>query len=232
MVANPFLSFISFIQNDQRIAHITREITTVTAEIARVRQSVADRQAQHKALAGNLQALRAEIKDKEFEDKRLQERDRTLRVQLENTGSTKEYIAIEHALADCVAQRKKIEELVFDLWNKRDAREVSCAEDAKISEAYSLEMQELINKNVQLLATLEAEHSALLAGRSELQASSPVEFVEKYESMRKSVDNPVVSVINGTCSGCSVQLQNSDIMQLKRHVLVPCKECYRLLYLV
>ena len=229
---NPFLTFVTLVQNDQRIDAINESIEVTTKEISQIQKSIDDRLAEHATLEHLLHALRADIKDKELEDKRLQERDRTMRVQLESTGSTKEYIAIEHALTETVAQRRKIEESVFILWEKRDVLEATCREDKKMCEEFVVRMQGSCAQSKLRLQQLHTEHELLVSQRQALQDASPVEFVEKYDTMRKSVKNPVVSAINGICSGCSFQLQNPDLVLLKRHVLVPCKECFRLLYLV
>jgi len=232
MVTNPFLTFVTLIQNDQRILNITHELALCAAETGRIQKSIDERLAAHALIEKSLHTLRAEIKNKELEDKHLQERDRSLRVKFEETGSTKEYISLEHALSENSVQRKKIEELVFELWDKRDALEPVCAEDKKATDLFTEQQHTVIHKNEVRARELQVELDGLHEKRQSLEKGSPIEYVEKYESMRKSVENPIVTVINGACAGCSFQLHAADLISLKRHILVPCKECFRLLYLV
>ena len=55
---------------------------------------------------------------------------------------------------------------------------------------------------------------------------------EKYAVMRAKVTDPVVPVIDGSCSACFYKISPQDMQLLARRKLVQCKDCFRLLYLV
>ena len=76
----------------------------------------------------------------------------------------------------------------------------------------------------------EIEHKQ--AQRENKEKIVPEEWREKYASMLLRVENPVVTVENGNCTGCFSLVNQQDLAALARHKILPCKTCYRLLYLI
>ena len=59
----------------------------------------------------------------------------------------------------------------------------------------------------------------------------PAELLDNYEHMRGLVINPVVPVVHNSCSACFYPVPAQDLAILKKGKLLPCKSCYRILYI-
>lgn len=67
--------------------------------------------------------------------------------------------------------------------------------------------------------------------RDDKEKCVPDEWLEKYSMMRMRVADPVVPVLNTSCSACFYTVTEQGMQQLSRNQLLQCKECYRFLYL-
>jgi predicted nucleic acid-binding Zn-ribbon protein len=90
-------------------------------------------------------------------------------------------------------------------------------------------------KEVQTLSAQQEAEQGLISSLEEQRHKAlvklPAEWVARYSSLLQQVPNPYVPVINGICSGCSYAVLQKDLIDLRAHRMVYCKECYRLLYL-
>ncbi|HVW99604.1 MAG TPA: hypothetical protein VHA52_04060, partial [Candidatus Babeliaceae bacterium] len=55
-------------------------------------------------------------------------------------------------------------------------------------------------------------------------------WLNRYQSMKNSVENPAVPVIDGQCSACFYTLLPKEIIALERQRLLNCNDCYRFLF--
>jgi predicted nucleic acid-binding Zn-ribbon protein len=67
--------------------------------------------------------------------------------------------------------------------------------------------------------------------RKRIESIVPQGWLEKYAIMRTKVTDPVVPVINNSCSACFYDVIGQDLQELRKKKLLQCKECYRFLYL-
>jgi predicted nucleic acid-binding Zn-ribbon protein len=58
----------------------------------------------------------------------------------------------------------------------------------------------------------------------------PQEWLTKYQRMRAKVADPLVPVMNTSCSACFYSIPPQDLNRLKKNALLLCRSCYRLLY--
>jgi predicted nucleic acid-binding Zn-ribbon protein len=234
MVGNsdPFLAFIRLVEQDQKINHCTTKQQEYAREIDRLKRSIEEQQASVAAAQDKVQQLRKQLASHELTLKTVQNRERTTREKLDLVASAKEYSALEAELKLLQTQKVAEEEQVFLIWDMlemAESKSVEREQEAKLHQATTeekiVEMQKATQSYDQEILVLQADRVALLK-------AAPADFVAKYESMRATVANPVVPLVGDHCSFCETPVTPATYNQLKRHILVACGECYRLLYKV
>jgi predicted nucleic acid-binding Zn-ribbon protein len=218
MVENPFYAFVYLVELDQSIDRLHTQYAKLTKQIAHAQQRLQQQEDLLKLSRGALQELRKTISHLELEHKALQAQEQQKRRKLEAVNTAKEYTALEHELQIIVQQGQEKEEAIVQREESAliPIRATIAEEICTIQDAQQDSMQEVEKLNTQ---------------RSQYVQSAPEDFVTRYESMRQSLKNPVVPVIENTCSACATHIVAGDLLQLRRHVIVPCKSCYRLLYM-
>lgn len=231
MSENPFYAFVHLVELDQAIDQQSIQRDKLQITIDQARQRLKEHQEEVQFLRTKLQELRKSISLVELEHKALQQQEQQKQAKLNAVNTAKEYAALQHELQVVTQQAQAKEESIFALWADFEKYETAVAH--KDHELKQLEKK--IEEEIANIETAREKHAqeidVLQANRHTHVHAAPEEFVARYESMRESIKNPVVPVIENTCSGCFTQLQNVDLMQLRRHVIVPCKSCYRLMYM-
>lgn len=230
MNENPLRTFVDLVDFDTQCRNVQRAIDVCEQELAvlKTRKTLLIRDlAETKAL---VYQLRKEVDQKEREIKELDEQELAFKRRLDLISSPKEYLSLQHELETLTKYRDQGEDLVLMLWNnlttmqheadqkERDAQKIIVSLDAEIAA-----------KQAQL-KTLKSGLEEALPGRIEKEQKVPAEWIEKYTSMLTKVDNPVVPVVGESCSGCHNTISYQDLAALQRRKMVPCKNCYRLLY--
>lgn len=228
---NPFYAFVNLVELDQAIDQrvIKREKLQIT--IGQAEQRLKEQEAALQFLRTKLHELRKSISAVELEHKALQQQEKQKRTKLDAVNTAKEYAALEQELQVIMQQAQEKEDAIFALWADFEKHEAAVTHQEK-------EIKELQKKIAEEIANIESERKKLsqeieelTLNRSKYLHTAPEEFVAKYESMRESIKNPIVPVYENNCSACATQIMHADLMQLRRHVIVPCKTCYRLLYM-
>ena len=97
----------------------------------------------------------------------------------------------------------------------------------KKSEDLERTAQELDQK-IEAITLLVADHEK---ERTTFVNVVPAELLDNYEHMRGMVVNPVVTVVHNSCSACFYPVPAQDLAILKKGKFLPCKSCYRILYI-
>lgn len=231
MAENPFYAFIHLVELDQAIDQriIKREKLQITIDQAK--QRLQEQEDHSQFLRTKLHELRKSISAVELEHKALQQQEKQKRAKLDAVNTAKEYTALEHELQVLIQQSHEKEESIFALWAEFEKHETAVTHQEKEIKELQKKIAEEIENIESARKHLSQEIEELTLNRSKYLHTAPEEFVAKYESMRESLKNPIVPVHENNCSACATQIMNADLMQLRRHVIVPCKTCYRLLYM-
>ena len=231
MTENPFYAFVHLVELDQSIDQriIKREKLQTTIE--QVQERFRQQQQATEASRQKIHDLRKQLHQAELEHKTVQQQEKNKRSKLDAVNTAKEYAALEHELQLILKDAQTKEEAIFVLWSAFEVQE----QKLKQEEQHLLKLQEADQEEI---AGIEHERLKIAQEIAELEQdrkkylhAAPEEFVARYMAMRGSLKNPVVPVVENVCSACSTQLMNTDLLQLRRHVIVPCKACYRLLYM-
>lgn len=151
---------------------------------------------------------------------------------LASVANPREYASLQIELETCLTHMDEQEAVLVGLWDAIEQAEenVQQAEKKCASSVKNIEQQ---------IETAQVEYNsceqelALLSGqRDDKCADIPAEWLSNYRAMQERVPNPVVPVKDAFCTGCFNKVPMSMLDKLRRHVLVACQNCHRILYTV
>ena len=206
-----------------RIANMQKNIETYT-------EKKDFSHAQIDALHTTQQAIEKRIKDLEIQIDEISQQERHKQQQERAIVHHKAAESLKKELATLAQERMMYENELLIAWHEYD----QAGAQYKTAQAQQHETQEEIYKAIEALeqeiATTEqqlATHKT--AYLSQLQ-QLPEEWQKRYQEMRNKVDNPLVPLIQKSCSACFYQVLPQDLARLERNALLPCRNCYRYLY--
>lgn len=227
----PLVRLIELVAFDQQVLAQEREVQQSDALLKDIEIKLKQL---HEELDNTKNAwlkARRMVDEKELEMKALDDREKEAQRKLDVLQNPKEYAPLKKEIDQLKEQQHAFEQILIQTWQEAEA-----AERAYKSQQGTHE-QKIQELNAEL-ATKQKEREEKISQiaefkktRHEKEQGLPVEWLEKYAMMQSRVPNPVVPVINGTCSGCFYVVSPQDIMALRRRKLLQCKECYRFLYL-
>ena len=81
------------------------------------------------------------------------------------------------------------------------------------------------------ISKIRGQVAGLVEERAALCDRIPVYLFKQYETLRQRSSEPIVSIKNGTCSGCKLKLSGSTIERVRGGMgIVACEHCSRVLY--
>lgn len=132
------------------------------------------------------------------------------------------------------SERKHMNQMEDEALLLMDSIEEMTAMISREKETRARRESELIAESAKLderIATLEDEIAAHKRERDELLTSIPPHAVQRYDTLRKKMDSPVVTVENGSCSGCKLTVSGTTIERARDGMeIVTCENCSRILY--
>jgi len=225
-----FERFIRLIELDQRLLHFSREREKLLSEQEKISQQV-------KTFTDQLKKEELKLRDQhklvaalDLELATCDARVIQYKKKLEQAHSPKEFFSLEKELVVAQQERARLEEDLFKLWVVRDElqkgyEELLARSSEKIhaSETQSITIQER-------LGYLDREISGYTLQRPTYVVGVPQELLEQYDQLKKRTPNPVVPLVNKSCSACVYALNANDLAEISGNKLVTCKDCFRLIY--
>ncbi len=142
----------------------------------------------------------------------------------------KEYDALKKEISIVVKERERQENLLMGVWNDLEVAKKRYADEKDIHEKKIADLHGLIAKNKESVELLQTTLSEAKCARETYAKEITPEWLSCYERMKHKVPNPIVSITQGSCSSCYYQVLQQDLFELKKSELLPCRNCYRLLY--
>lgn len=230
MGRTPFNRFIDLIQFDQSHDFLEKELDVVMTSLDTVQDQLFDYEREYEKERTFVQSLRKEVDAQELEMRSLDEKEKVSRERSALATSTKEYQSFKKECDQFKQQQHEHEEVLVAAWSAfEQAQKLFEAKEAAYKQkkaALQQEIETYEQKKQSLLTQLSEHEEARKAHCIDL----PEEWLEKYNRMRNVVPNPVVSLVGGTCGGCSFMLTQSIVMALEQNKLIQCTGCYRLMY--
>ncbi len=230
MEKSPFSRFVALIQFDQSFGPVEKELEEVLTALDAVQDQMMEVEREYEKERANVQDFRKEVDAQELEMRVLDEKEKVSRERSALASTTKEYQSFKKECDQLKQLQHEHEDVLVQAWSafeqaqKLFEAKENAYKDQKTTLQEQLDAHE--NRKQELLGQLTQREEK----RQEHVVGLPEEWLEKYNRMRNRVANPVVSVVDGTCGGCSYVLTQSVLMALDLNKMVQCASCYRLMY--
>ena len=227
----PFQKFIKLVAFDQEIRSLEHQLSLLKNECDAYEAEIVRRNAELDVAKRHKDAMQREVDKQELEMKVLQEKQDEKERLLAKTTHPKECQALYHEIALIKQEQHDFEEQLLEAWHKlenatREYRALQQEIQKKIDD-----VTELIQKNKEQQQAAQHVLDERQKNRTSYEEGIPLEWLEKYALMRRAVANPVVPVINNSCSACFYQVVAQDLARLRNNALLQCRDCYRFLYM-
>jgi uncharacterized protein len=232
MTTNAFTQFISFIEEDRFLRIAQENYKQAEIQAKALQAQFADEHDRMAALKSYTHNLHKQMLFYELESKSQRTRQDEIRNKLVFVENPKEYTALHKELEELERSNQKCEDQLFNAWQAYEAAQVDYEKKLLKFQDLKREHELSLNNAHAELKRLSQEIETHERQRAYLEKNVNPELLQEYRTMRLSVDNPVVPVENNHCSACYYHIAQQDLARLRHHILVPCKECYRKLYLI
>lgn len=230
MSSDPFYTFLAFVTQDAKILALSKKIAELTAKKEQFLKILNERQAVLTQAQQVAHQARKAQDAQELEVKSLQGRQRLLKEKLESSSSPKEYFSLETELKNLVAEMDRQETILYGLFEQFESAEKKMGEIDFEVVALKADTDTQVAQLDQQIDDLKREMQQESDVLNRLETQVNPEMREKFIAMKASLANPVVPVKQNVCSACYNMVGAQDLVGLRRHQLVTCQNCYRLLY--
>lgn len=224
-------SFIDLVSFDQKIHAVEQELQSLRNSLKELddQKNLACKTIDEMKL--QLHDVKKKVDDQELSMKVLDQQETEKKKRLESISNPKEYSALKSELDRINEQQRVTEVELIEAWNQLEIYQKKFhAQENNVKN----KLDEFGQMKVEFERKLEAAGiilENLNMERVNLLGAVPQELLDNYEHMRGMVSNAVVPVINGSCSACFYAVPAQDLGALRRGKLLPCKSCYRILFL-
>ncbi|MCD6540388.1 hypothetical protein J7K76_00935 [Candidatus Bipolaricaulota bacterium] len=215
----------AILEAQRRLKVLEGEVALVERRIAAEKDAFAKRVEEHKA-------LRARATAKAHEADEIDEKIRTYQHKLDHDIIP--YKEMEYLKEQVEFLRSRIDEVEEEAIRLMEEAEAD-AEKLKADEAAHRErLAKLEGEKDELLgkiAALKAEIEEFRKKREAAVEEVPAHLRAHYERLREMYPDPIVPIVNGTCSGCHLNVSQTTVDRARDGEVVTCDNCSRFLYL-
>jgi predicted nucleic acid-binding Zn-ribbon protein len=224
-------TFIALVTFDQKILSMQKERDSLIHSRSVLVDKKISLDKNLEALLQLVHDLKKEVDESELSMKILDQQESQKKRCLDNASNSREYVSLKNEIAVIHDKQRDQEPVLIEAWDKLDATQKKYQAEQiaykKAVEEIDRETSE-INIKVEDLTKLIDEHEE---SRATFVNVVSAELLENYEHMRGMVSDPVVAVVYNSCSACYYPVPAQDLTSLKKGKLLPCKSCYRILYI-
>jgi uncharacterized protein len=227
----PFQKFIELIAFDQSSNVLEQDIKAADLLIKDKAKAIETYQASLQKYKQKQHEAKKSVDEKELDMATLNQQLKAKKERLETAADHKAYKALVQEIEHIQAKQHAFEEELIEAWNTLESSTKELEQHTQEIERSIAELTTAIQQEQERIDQLNhklEQHQGLRIAKCE---GVPEEWLEKYEMMRRQVSDPVVEVLNGSCSACFYAIPQQDLVRLRRKQLVQCKGCYRFLYL-
>jgi uncharacterized protein len=226
-----FEQFIQLVEFDQASgvlekerAMLRKKAEEALVQIAQATQKLEDSEAR-------LRKAKLDVKEKEAHMQELDARQREKERQLDQITNHREYKALASEIESLKKEQHTYEPELVQSWNALETatKESKTAQQEIRDSVENLQAQ--VQQHNNAIAQLSQKLEERVLERQTLLQGVPPELLEKYNAMRNKVANPIVPVINNSCSACFYTITQQTMNRLRMRSLEQCKGCFRFLYI-
>lgn len=217
---------------DAAILEAQRRIKALEGEVGLVERRISTEKEAFKRRLEEHKALRARATQKTLEADEIDEKIRTYRHKLDHEIlSYKEMEYLKEQVEYLTSHIDEVEEEAIRLMEEAEADAAKLKEDeaAHKGRLERLEGQKRVLK--ERIAAIQEEIKALEAKRAAAAREVPAHLLSQYERLKEMYPDPMVPIVNGTCSGCHLNISQTTLDRAREGEVVTCDNCSRFLYL-
>ncbi|MBI2352707.1 hypothetical protein HYV11_00500 [Candidatus Dependentiae bacterium] len=223
-------NFIDLVTFDQNFIVLESSIIDSEKKIQKLQSNLLKMQKDFDHKIHEKKELKKSFDLEELQVKDLQEKEKNQIAVMNQLKHQKEIDAATKQLEHFRFDRNKHEKKLMQIWNayqslEKELEQFQVSYDSKVAETKDEILKE--EKALQALQEQLKDHSGQRQSKISLL---PEEWMGFYENMRGRVPNPVVPVLQDSCSACFYLISSRDLQLLRQQELVLCKDCYRFLY--
>ena len=230
MADTPFDRFIDFVECKQQHTALSGKYNTLQNKRDALEAEITERQKVLDEEHSEVEALKREVHLVELEGKSLRDREQEIRRRLPQVSNQKEYIALTKEVDEIERVEDTNENRLLSLFETAEQREV---ELSKHTSTFKACLNEQTKQHSELIMQCDRVQKEIVEKQETcvaLEKLVEAEQLSEYKRMAATLDSPVVLVDADHCLACRFRVANKDLVQLRRQILVQCKNCYRMLY--
>ena len=219
-------------ENDQQQADRQAQVRRLEAQKAQVERTLKDEQELVEHIRQTLNHLEQTSRSKNLEVDDLDMQIRNYQQRLdEGIISFKEMEALRTKIA---YQRKRISEMEDEALALMDDIEEEKTHLASAQATLAEREQELdssYEKITQQIERVKEEIALAQKERAEIAEKLQAHLLARYEKLHTEYYDPVVVIIDGTCSGCKLKVSGNTVERARSDMdIITCENCSRILY--
>lgn len=231
MSYHPFRTFIDLITYDQVTHNLEMELQKLEQDVNELKDKEYGLRVALDEAKNVVHDIRKEVDMQELSMKEFEQSIEEKTKRRDITTDPKVYQVLKSEIDRIKQKQHNQEEDLVKIWNKLEAA-TKDYEDKSDEYGKKIELLRVsIYEKNQKIDAIKLDLQMRYDKRPEMQKNIPEEWLEKYSLMRSRVSNPVVPVLNGSCSACFYFIPEQDMIMLRQKKLLQCKSCYRFLYL-
>lgn len=223
-------SFIDLVTFDQRLIEIQKKISSLQLDLDKNNQQQLVEQQRLDQVAIKKNDQQKVIHAQELMLHEIQQQEQHMSKNLDAVSSPKEYEAATKELESLRFNRTVQEQKLTQQMNRMQTLEKEYAVAAAQSQENLTSLKATFESEMGQIESLQQELKAIDAQRSEKTVGIPADWMDMYELMRGRVADPVVPLLQDSCSVCFYAVTPRDLQLIKRSAILQCKDCYRFLY--
>ena len=154
----------------------------------------------------------------------------TKKIQFAQLAQHKEYKAFEKEIATLSRHREEQEDILIKAWNDLESATKQLEEETIHVQEKLVTLTQENKEKEELVVTLQKQLSESLTQRMLITPLIPADWLSRYERMKHTIQDPLVPVVQNSCSACYYLILHQDLHKLKKAGILPCRNCYRFLY--
>lgn len=231
MNEHPLQSFIELVRFDQETFALEDSIQQKEKEIDLIEKTRKDVSSGSLHVANRMKDARKDVDQSELTMRELERQEQEEKARLDRVENQKEYQSVLREIESLKRRQHEYEKNLVVAWSKHEALKKEYEARQAEDERKTADLRAKAQERLQEVEALQDELEKRLQLRNEKKAGIPLEWLEKYVLMKSRVTNPVVPVINGSCTACFYGLPRQEFLTLSKQGLIQCKGCYRFLFI-
>jgi uncharacterized protein len=220
-----------------KLVELDKKVSTIKKDIQQIDENVLENQKKISNFDMNVEQSKEILSQKkkntrsiELKINAIDEEEKDKKKKSDEIKDQKSYNALQKELSILSIERQDTEELLISAWNEVEALDKKIIQDEKKQQDEIKKLQDVIIEKQDKKKDLLEKEKAIILQRSEQASQVSSDWLTRYEKMRSKVENPIVPILDSSCSVCYYMILPQDLTRIKKGAVLHCRNCYRLIY--